>query len=194
MKQCEVLLIGGRAGVGKTTVGWEISAQLRTAKVAHVVLEGDFLGHVHPAPEGDPHRSAIVERNLASIWGNYEELGYRRLIYTHTASVLPEAATMFKRVMGTEPRLVRVLLTASDTTAHERLAGRELGSELEKERERSAYKARLLDEHAPADTVRVMTDGRSVLQIASEVLATTGWTLPDARQKSVAQTHVLPSP
>ncbi|WP_280641305.1 hypothetical protein [Streptomyces afghaniensis] len=30
MDHAEVLLIGGRAGVGKTTVGWEVSALLRS--------------------------------------------------------------------------------------------------------------------------------------------------------------------
>lgn len=69
MTRAEVLLIGGRAGVGKTTVGWEISAQLRAAEVAHAVIEGDYMGHVHPAPEGDPHRAAVTERNLRAVWG-----------------------------------------------------------------------------------------------------------------------------
>ncbi|WP_327356369.1 hypothetical protein [Streptomyces sp. NBC_01304] len=194
MKQREVLLIGGRAGVGKTTVGWEVSAQLRATKIAHVILEGDFLGQVHPAPAGDPRRSGIVERNLAAIWGNYEDLGYHRLIYTHTVSVLSNAAPMFERTLGPNVRLTRVLLTASDATTDERLAGRELGSELEKERASSAYKARLLDEQAPSDTVRVMTDGRTVVDIAREVLATTGWIDQGTHTKSVAQTDALHSP
>jgi hypothetical protein len=32
-----------------------------------------------------------------------------------------------------------------------------------------------LDERAPVDTVRVVTDGRSVVDIAGEVPAVTGW-------------------
>lgn len=39
----------------------------------------------------------------------------------------------------------------------------------------SARKARLLDERAPADTVRVATDDRAVTDIAREVVAATGW-------------------
>jgi hypothetical protein len=170
----EVLLIGGRAGVGKTTVGWEVSARLRAAAVPHAIVEGDFMGQVHPAPEGDPRRSEITERNLTAVWANFARLGYRRLIYTNTVSVLPEAAGMFARAMGTGVRTVRVLLTASDATTGERLAGRELGSELEKELKGSARKARLLEERAPADTVRVATDGRPVVDIAGDVLAATG--------------------
>ena len=41
MARAEVLLIGGRAGVGKSTVGWEISDRLRHAEVAHALIEGD---------------------------------------------------------------------------------------------------------------------------------------------------------
>ncbi len=175
MGHAEVLLIGGRAGVGKSSVGWEVSARLRAAEVSHVVIEGDFMGQVHPAPDGDPHRTKIVERNLTAVWANYAELGHRRLIYTNTLSVMPEMAGVFQRAMGPAVRIVRVLLTASDRTAEERLTGRELGSELEEGLRSSARKARILDDGAPAGTVRVVSDGRSVVDIAHEVVAVTGW-------------------
>ncbi|MEU6986280.1 AAA family ATPase [Streptomyces sp. NPDC046324] len=178
MEQAEVLLIGGRAGVGKTTVAWEVSAQLRAAAVPHAIIEGDFMGQVHPAPEGDPHREEITESNLSAVWANFAQRGYRRLVYTNTVSVLPEATGMFERAMGAGVRIVRVLLTASDDTVHGRLVGRERGSELEQELAGSRRKARLLDQRAPAEAVRVATDERSVVDIARDVVAATGWTGP----------------
>ncbi|MEI7035034.1 AAA family ATPase [Streptomyces pratensis] len=175
MDEAEILLLAGRAGVGKTTVGWEVSARLRAEAVAHCVIEGDFMGQAHPAPEGDPRRRKIAERNLTALWSNYAELGYRRLIYTQTLSVLAENEGMFRRALGARVRIVRVVLTASDATARERLTGRERGSELEHEVEGSARKARILDERMPLDTVRVATDGRAVVDIARDVASTTGW-------------------
>lgn len=180
MDHAEVLLIGGRAGVGKTTVGWEVSALLRAESVAHAIIDGDFMGQVHPAPEGDPHRAEITESNLTAVWANFARRGYRCLIYTNTVSVLPEATGMFERAMGAGVGIVRVLLTASDATARERLVGRELGSELEHELAGSVRKARLLEERASAGTVRVATDGRLVVDIAREVVAATGWAGPHA--------------
>jgi hypothetical protein len=171
----EALLIGGRSGVGKSVAGWEVSALLRAAGIQHALIEGDFMGHVHPAPEGDPHRSGIVERNLTAVWANYAALGHRRLIYTNTLSVMPEMGPVFRRAMGGDVRIVRVLLTARDETAAERLTVRERGSELPDGLRSSLHKARLLDERAPADTVRVATDGRTVGDIAREVLAASGW-------------------
>ncbi|WP_330477541.1 hypothetical protein OG301_10860 [Streptomyces platensis] len=179
MNHAEVLLLGGRAGVGKTTVGWEVSVLLRAAAVSHAIIEGDFMAQVHPAPEGDPHRAEIAESNLTAVWANYTRRGYRRLIYTNTVSVLPETTGMFERAMGVGVGITRVLLTASDATARERLVGRELGSELEHELAGSVRKARLLDQRASAETVRVVTDGRPVGDIAREVVAATGWA--DAR-------------
>ncbi|OEV30843.1 hypothetical protein AN219_08475 [Streptomyces nanshensis] len=175
MDHSEVLLLGGRAGVGKSTVGLEVSARLRAVRVQHALIEGDLMGHVHPAPAGDPHRTGIVERNLTAVWANYAELGYRRLIYTNTLSVMPEMERVFRRAMGADVRIVRVLLTASEATARGRLTGRERGSELEDGLRSSALKGRLLEERAPADTVRVATDGRAVVDIAREAVAATGW-------------------
>ncbi len=179
MDQVEALLIGGRAGVGKTTVGWEVSARLRAAGVAHAVVEGDYLGQIHPAPDGDPRRAGITERNLRAVWANFADQGCRRLIYTNTVSVLPAATGMFERAMGPGVRLVRVLLTATDDTARARLTGREIGSELEGELAAGLRKARLLEREATADTVRVATDGRAVTEIAREVVAATGWAAAD---------------
>jgi hypothetical protein len=109
------------------------------------------------------------------VWANFARRGYRRLVYTNTASVLPKSTGMFERALGPGVRIVRVLLTASDATARERLVGRELGSELERELEGSMRKARLLDQLAPAEALRVATDGRPVVGIAREVVTATGW-------------------
>jgi len=77
--------------------------------------------------------------------------------------------------MGSDVRIIRVLLTAGDTTVGERLASRELGSELEQTLKSSTGKARLLDEQVPADAARIATDHRRVNDIAREVVAATGW-------------------
>src|ERR1700754_4085209 len=110
----EALLIGGRSGSGKSVVGWEVSAQLRAQGVAHAILEGDFMGQLHPAP-ADP--LALVERNLTAVWANFAALGCRRLIYTNTLSVMPDMGPLFERALGADARLIRVLLTASDDTS-----------------------------------------------------------------------------
>ncbi|MFD5317753.1 hypothetical protein [Streptomyces sp. NPDC127098] len=174
MTTYELLLIGGGAGVGKTTVAWEVSAALRAAGTAHCLIEGDYMDQIHPAPADDPHRAAITERNTAAIWANYAALGQRRLIYTNTVSILEEP--MLRRAMGGGAiRSTCVLLTAEEATVRERLAGREIGSQLDAHIERSLRMARELNERAPAGTVRIPTDGRGVEDIALDVVRTVAW-------------------
>ncbi|MEU6444912.1 hypothetical protein [Streptomyces sp. NPDC047046] len=174
MTTYELLLIGGGAGVGKTSVGFEVSAALREAGTAHCLIEGDFMDQIHPAPAEDPHRSAITERNTAAVWANYAALGQRRLVYTNTVSVL-EAPMLARAMGGDEVRTTLVLLTATAATVRERLAAREIGSEAEAHIERSLRMARRLDAEAPAATVRIATDGRSVPDIAADVVRASGW-------------------
>ncbi|MEV8314462.1 hypothetical protein AB0Q95_09850 [Streptomyces sp. NPDC059900] len=174
MRRTEALLVGGRSGAGKSSVGLEVSALLRAADVGHAYIEGDVLDAVHPAPEGDPDRSRITGRNLAALWANYADLGCRRLVYTNTASVLAGEEWLFAGALR-GPRIIRVLLTASDATVEERLTARELGSELGQQLRRSAFMARHLEEHAADGTHRVATDGRRVADIAADVVAATGW-------------------
>ncbi|WSQ11028.1 hypothetical protein OG604_26630 [Streptomyces sp. NBC_01231] len=174
MTAYELLLIGGGAGVGKTTVAWEVSAALQGRGTAHCLIEGDYMDQIHPAPEDDPHRAAITERNTAAVWSNYSALGQHRLIYTNTVSILEEP--MISRAMGGgEVRATCVLLTAEETTVRERLARREIGSQLTAHIERSLRAAAELDEKAPAGTVRIPTDGRSIEDIAVRVIQAAAW-------------------
>ncbi|WP_138967258.1 hypothetical protein [Streptomyces sp. YIM 121038] len=172
------MLIGGRSGAGKSSVGWEVAARLRAADVGHALIEGDVLDTVHPAPPDDPDRSRLTSRNLAALWANYAALGCRRLVYTNTAAVLGSEEWIFTEALGS-PRLTRVLLTATDETAARRLTVREQGSELARQLRRSAYMARRLEAHVPVGTHRVPTDGRTVGEVALAVLRATGW-LPGA--------------
>ena len=73
----QILLITGPAGVGKSTLCWEMSAQLAAAEVDHAVIETDELDRVFPRPRaGDlarirPGATDVSGINLAAIWSTY---------------------------------------------------------------------------------------------------------------------------
>ena len=173
----EVLLIGGRSGVGKSTVGWEVSRQLQTANVAHCYIEGDNLDQVFPAPAGDPVREHISEANLAAMWSNYRALGQTRLVYTNTAAVI--SAPWMSRALGGRVRFVGVLLTADDDTTSDRLAAREIGGGLTWHLHRSRRAAVWLEANAPNWVARVSTEGRLVSDIATELINLAAWSNGD---------------
>lgn len=165
----EILFIGGRAGVGKSSVGSEVHAQLSAARVWHAFIEGDNLDLAYPPP-WEHH---LAERNLAAVWSNYRALGYRRLIYVNTASV--RVMDSLTAAMGDSPDVTAVLLTCRDATARSRLAQREIGGALEVHIERGKVASRELDKLAPVWVHRVPTDDRTVADIAAEVIDLAGW-------------------
>lgn len=68
-----LLWLYGPSGVGKSSVGWEVFAQLSRSGVRTVFLDGDQIGLCHPVPEGGPHR--VRARNLAAMWPNLRREG-----------------------------------------------------------------------------------------------------------------------
>lgn len=166
----EVVLIGGRSGVGKSTVSYEVSDLLGRHGVAHALIDGDNLDAVVPAVEG----SALAEANLAAIWRNYAAIGHRRAIYVNTVSVLE--AGMIRRALGGDIAIIGVLLTARDAAIADRLGRREIGSALDTHLARSTAAASHLDAAAPGWVHRVATDGLQIEEIAARIVALTGWT------------------
>lgn len=150
-------------------MGNEIHAQLSAFGIRHCLIEGDNLDMAYPPP----WEHGLGARNLAAMWGNYRALDYRRMIYTNTVSV--RFVGELTAAMGDDPRVTAVLLTASDTTARERLAQREIGTALQRHVDRSNVAARELDQLCPSWVRRVATDGRTVADIATEIIDLTGW-------------------
>jgi hypothetical protein len=103
--QTEVLLIGGRSGVGKSAVGAEMHVQLSAVGVRHCLIEGDNLDMAYPPPL----EHGLAEQNLSAMWANYRALGYRRMIYTNTASVLEKVI----RELTTPVRAGSLVVTAA---------------------------------------------------------------------------------
>ncbi|PSL38051.1 broad-specificity NMP kinase [Labedella gwakjiensis] len=169
----ELLLIGGASGVGKTTAALALHEHLKREHVMHAVIEGDYLDLAEPAPHEHFSAAGLAERNLAAVWGNYRELGYRRLVLTNTVSVL--FAADLAAAMGDEPRVTAVLLRADVSAVAARLAGRPESIDAEADSEASARSGSHLDGAAGNDVHRLDTDGLSPDQVADRLRAIVGW-------------------
>ena len=170
-ERSEVLFIGGRAGVGKTRVALELHDQLSAHRVKHCVIEGDTLDLAYPPPWEQGHR--LAEQNLAAMWANYRALGYRRVIYTNTVSVLETEG--LSAAMGDEPIVKAALLGASDNTVKGRLELRESAATLQSHLKRSRLRAAELERQTPSWVWRIDTDGKDSPTVAGEILELLGW-------------------
>jgi len=173
MSRSHLLLIGGRSGVGKSTVAAEVHRQLSERGVHHAWIEGDNLDMAFPVPWKQGYN--LAEANLAAIWSNYRAHGYTRLIYVNTASVFGHVIEALTTAVGEDPMVTGVLLTSSDEVAEQRLVQREVGGGLDYAVGRSREAALELEASAPEEVTRLDTDGRSPTDLAAEIVQLTGW-------------------
>jgi hypothetical protein len=169
----ELLLIGGRSGVGKTAAAIALHELLARRLISHAVIEGDYLDLAYPAPHLVHADANLAERNLAAMWANYRPLGYRRLILTNTVSVL--YASSLAAALGDDPAVTTVLLRAKDDAVATRLALRAHGAPYEEQLAHSSRTAVMLDEAVGAGTYRIDTDALPPIDVAVRIAQLTGW-------------------
>jgi predicted kinase len=176
----KILLITGPAGVGKSTLSWEVSAQLTTAGLRHAAIETDELDRIFPLPSASelerlrPGMTDITEINLASIWGNYRALGCDRLILSGVMVFLDETRNWISRAIpNAEFTIIRLL--ASNETLLSRLEKREIGPGREDQVRRTLRQADQIGTIGSAGAMELKTDGKTPQEIASELLNRIGW-------------------
>ena len=75
-----VLWLCGPAGVGKSTIGWEIFSQLTDSGIEAGFVDIDQLGMCYPETPADPGRHWLKLRNLGAVVANYRAAGARCVI------------------------------------------------------------------------------------------------------------------
>ena len=176
----QILLITGPAGVGKSTLNWEISAQLSASGLDHAAIETDELDRIFPIPSASeledlrPGMADISEANLASIWKNYRALGCNRLVLSGVMLWVDEDQKWIRRAIPNADFIV-VRLVASDKTLLNRLEKREIGSGKQGQICRTLGQANRIASFGSAGILEFLTDDKTPQELASELLNRIGW-------------------
>lgn len=166
-----LLIISGSMGVGKTTVLSEVSDLLIAADVPHGAIDLDWLGVMH-SPQGD-HGERLLFANLAAVWRQYRAAGARCLVVARVVEDRQELKHYQEAVPRAEVIVCR--LTASTEAMRVRLSTREPGPFQPRALARSVELDGILTE-AGAEDFEVDNDaGRSITEVAREVLVGAAW-------------------
>ena len=85
------LLLTGGVGAGKTTLAVEVGELLRAHRIAHAVIDLDWLSWcaVSFDEAAQLKRRRLLVENLAMVWGNYRRQGVTRIVLA--GSIVSEA-------------------------------------------------------------------------------------------------------
>jgi predicted kinase len=175
-----ILLITGPAGIGKSTLCWEIGARLGEAGIAHAIIETDELDRVYPKPGSDelerlrPGTKDISTINLAALWSTYRTLGHSRLVMSGVMMHLDfDRRWILAAIPGAEITVVR--LQASERTLTERLAKREAGSGADEQLQRTLRQSQRMAAASGDGLMHVPTDDKTPPELAETILRQAGW-------------------
>jgi hypothetical protein len=176
----EILLITGPAGIGKSTLCWEIGAQLAAAELPHAIIETDELDRVFPRPTAEqldalrPGTTDVSALNLAAMWGTYRALGHTRLIMSGVMLHLKSEYQWISQAIP-DAKITTVRLVGSESTLLTRLDQREIGSGRDEQAQRSLRQLkRMSGEPAGAATI-IQTDDKAPTELTRMVLKAVGW-------------------
>ncbi len=165
----KVLVISGSMGSGKTTVLGEASDLLSSGDIHHAAidLDGLMLGHFPSGPRDD-----LQDRNLEALWGNYAAAGVTRLLLAEALETAAGREQIRQAIPGAEITVCR--LRAGIDTMQQRVRLREPGMLQDQFIARVATLEAVLDT-AGVEDFSVKNDGRSITEVAREMLVRAGW-------------------
>jgi broad-specificity NMP kinase len=118
-----IVIINGPCGIGKTSVAWELNARFDRA----VMLDGDYIGAVHPFEIYDEARVAYLFETIHHLIAFHIEQGsYHDFVINYVFETPEELAALRHLLSDLDDVIYAYRLVASDDVIEERIRKREL--------------------------------------------------------------------
>ena len=170
-----IVIISGPVGVGKTSVGGEISNILEQRSIPHTFIDFDQLRYTFPRPTDDPWNNVLALENLKSVWSNCEKAGASNLIISYVVEEESFLTELSKKIPSSATVIFQ--LSAPIGTLYSRIQRRENDSGLVWHQNRACELLDILSRQSTPCDHRINTDHKQVTEIAVEIVDLVRWRL-----------------
>lgn len=165
-----LLVITGTMGAGKSAVLAEASDLLAVRNIVHAAIDLDALGIAHLSPPALSDESMYA--NLDSVCANYARVGVETFLIARALESQSELERCRRASNATSVMVCR--LTASSGCLRQRVRSRETGVHQDKFIARVDELNAILD-RARLEDFAIENEGRSITEVAREMLIRAGW-------------------
>jgi GrpB-like predicted nucleotidyltransferase (UPF0157 family)/predicted kinase len=167
-----IVIINGPCGIGKTSVAWELNARFDRA----VMLDGDYIGAVHPFEIYDETRVAYLFETIHHLIAFHIERGdYHDFVINYVFETPEQLATLRHLLSDLDDVTYAYRLVASDETIAARIRKRELESDADLRWHLKRYRELVViqEEAAKRGDVGFVIDttGRTAAEVADAIWA-----------------------
>ncbi|MGC9356589.1 MAG: hypothetical protein ACP5GX_01925 [Anaerolineae bacterium] len=117
-----IVIINGPCGIGKTSVAWDLNARFDRS----VMLDGDYIGAVHPFEIYDGDRVIYLYETLRHLVAfHIERGGYHNFVINYVFESPESLARLRAKLADLDGEIMTFRLTASDGEMERRIRCRE---------------------------------------------------------------------
>lgn len=115
-----IIIVNGSLGVGKTAVSWRLVEQFDRA----VMLDGDYIGAVHPFQIYDSQRIDYLYRTFRHLVAFHIAHGYRNFVINYVFETPESLSHLRHSLAAVDDEIYAFRLISSDAEAERRIRGR----------------------------------------------------------------------
>lgn len=115
-----IVILNGSVGVGKTTVAWALNESFDKS----VMLDGDYLGAVHPFEIYDDERVSYLYKTLVHLLEFHKAHGYQTFVINYVFESPELLAALVDPLKVLDSRIYTLWLTCSEEEQRTRILKR----------------------------------------------------------------------
>lgn len=160
-----IVIINGSLGVGKTETSWELMTRFDRA----VMLDGDYIGAVHPFEIYDQDRVDYVYETLALLVNHHRCHGYENFVINYVFEQPFQLKKITSKLVGFDTDLHYFWLTCEEAEQATRIVERTVDCEWELKRYIELNKIMKEADLNGNIGSEIITTNKTVAEVADEI-------------------------